>query len=278
MASLSEKVALRHLRRAFDPIESLKEHLDPSGPVEKGRDIVENLPGKAARWLVHHDDAGWLEEIVEEGGIDPSVEGKELVRQIRSLLLFPVPDWIPDQMFRDFWDWAEGRESLLEHPESPSWMHMIYRRDVPPDEWLVHLTDDARKLCSEGFKKGVSDPSKLGFTTRIHPDERRREGYNFAFSVDSKSFRGDVGRGRYGDEAVLFQPGPSGGVEVHHFGDRENQVIFWGPSATNMVCLRKTDVGWQPLVGGQVDEFDLQTIDHQFATIEHASRWAEMVT
>jgi hypothetical protein len=122
------------------------------------------------------------------------------------------------------------------HPRtgpSPAYVNLHYRRLVRPT-WLIHFTDYAGDVGQSGFQYGHPGIRGLSHTTS-KDDEKRfdKPGYNYAFDLNDETAVKEAAkmsgfRGRkYGNDAVVFW---SAGVEVYHWGDEENQVIFWGPS------------------------------------------------
>lgn len=111
-----------------------------------------------------------------------------------------------------------------------------FRREVH-NEWLVHMTsrNNIPGLYKEGFSYGV-DIDNLAYTPgRGTPQYKYGAGYDFAFEADDASVAEDSG---YGDCAILFQ---ASGIEIFHYGDQQYQVIFYGPSARNLIFLFQDD-------------------------------------
>lgn len=133
-------------------------------------------------------------------------------------------------------------------PAKPAYEHMSFNRLVKPT-WLVHFTDDPYAIASEGFTHGWDSTEGLGLTTHFSDEARSRgPGFNFAFTVGSRDARNALnsrGQGpKYGKHAVVFW---AGGVEAYHYGDGEDQMIFWGPevSPSRIFALwNGEDDGW----------------------------------
>lgn len=117
-------------------------------------------------------------------------------------------------------------------PHRPAYEHMSFNRLVRPT-WLIHFTDDPEAIASEGFTHGWDSTTGLGLTTHFTDEARHRgPGYNFAFTVGSRDARNALNSRhgpKYGKHAVVFW---AGGVEAYHYGDEEDQVIFWGPEVS----------------------------------------------
>lgn len=145
---------------------------------------------------------------------------------------------------------------------APAWMLLQPTGGLlPPTTKVIHITDNAEQIAREGFRYGGSDPDKIALTIRndIFGNTTRTThdgpGYNFGYLASGYDFRrnkwrdGGIHRGAYGKSAVLVE---TGGMEVYHKGDREKQVIFWGPSAKVLkvldLSLRESfEVSWKPL-------------------------------
>ncbi len=105
---------------------------------------------------------------------------------------------------------------------------------IVKNQWLIHFTDSAADIASEGFKYGTSDIDQLGLTH--HQDKSTKRG-SYAFAYKSSNFeRYYKGRHgfRYGDEAVLFR---ASGVSAYHYGDQEEQVIFSTRTASDIIPI-----------------------------------------
>lgn len=108
---------------------------------------------------------------------------------------------------------------------------------LPNDTWLIHFSDNASYIAQEGFTIGATDVSRLGIT-KSSDYEPEENGYNFAFLADGKEAPFVGRKGKYGRDAVMFR---NTGVHVYHYGDEENQVIFYGPDVKEFVLIKKVD-------------------------------------
>ena len=118
--------------------------------------------------------------------------------------------------------------------ELPSWCYMDFNRIVK-NEWCIHFTKDARNIVKYGFTGGTEDIDHLAYTDA--GQEKPSAGYNFAFLINDRN----VDYNEYGDEAVIFR---TSGVEIYHYGDNENQVIFWGPNVKNFIPIHQENGDW----------------------------------
>ncbi len=141
---------------------------------------------------------------------------------------------LPHKILQGFRESAAANE-LSSRAESPSYLHMDFVRRLPR-KWLAHFSDAASDVACEGFTRGVNRVDELGLTTNFADAYKSFGGYNFAFTVGSaeRQGRGRHGRWKYGHSIVLFTA-PS--VLVHHFGDQEEQAIFWGEDARHIVYV-----------------------------------------
>jgi hypothetical protein len=119
----------------------------------------------------------------------------------------------------------------------PTWNYCEYR-SIVKNQWLIHFSDNAQNIYwDQKFNKGVYDYTRLGLTTHLPESEKEDGGYNFAYLLkDYMRYGRDRGRWKYGKQAVLFK---ASGIQVWHYGDSEPQVIFWGPSAFDIVLIKE---------------------------------------
>lgn len=119
----------------------------------------------------------------------------------------------------------------------PTWNYVDYR-SIVKNQWLIHFSDSSQNIYhDQKFSNGVYDYTRLGLTKHLPDSEKDFGGYNFAYLLsDYNRYGRDRGRWKYGKEAVVFK---ASGVQVWHYGDQEPQVIFWGPSAFDIVYIRE---------------------------------------
>ena len=133
--------------------------------------------------------------------------------------------------------------------EYPTWLFFQYKKIIKPHTMLVHFTrrEAARDIYRNGFTKGISDINCLGLTTLFSDAARSSGGYNFAFTIEDAKHYNPKGE-RYGDgrTCVLFR---ASGVLAHHYTDNENQVIFSGKDARDIVVLVEDDYGLWTIMG-----------------------------
>ena len=103
------------------------------------------------------------------------------------------------------------------------------------NEWLIHFSDNAYNIATDGFAYGTDDMDDLNYSGAGDIENKFGEGYDFAYEADDFGrFYSNRGNPKYGSEAVLFR---ATGVRVWHPGDEEYQVIFWGPSAKDFIYI-----------------------------------------
>ena len=201
----------------------------------KGRDIATRDPWVFAEWARNNS---WNYPRSVPEWLDARVE--TLAHAGNYEALGKLLDKIPDDTMRAFFGSPEAAR-YSDHSDSPSYVHMDFTARHPR-QWLVHFTDNAADVACGGFQRGVSNFEELGLTTHF-TDEYKDQGvgtYNFAYDADyaERAARSRHGQWKYGQGIVMFTA-PS--VEVTHFGDEEQQWIFWGPDARQLVLVSELD-------------------------------------
>jgi len=183
-----------------------------------------------------------------------------------------------------FWRLAtsdEGRRARqrlgIEEEDLPSFVYFEPLRPhedvILKNEWLVHFTPDSAGIMERGFARGVSDPSKLGLTTRLPPEAKAKGGFNFAYRANDHRLIQKAARGwhglRFGDEVVVFQ---ANGVQAWHRTDEQSEVVFWGQSAKNLTqVLELPEHGWS--VMSKDGRPIYKTGDSSYTGLEKAIKW-----
>ena len=146
------------------------------------------------------------------------------------------------KLFRQYGEYLYNRVNdhtlPVEDAEYPAWSYFSSATLIK-NQWLIHFTKDAWGIAKNGFTRGVSEIEKLGLTTHLGEFDKKYGGYNFAFraNIYNRYATGRFGY-KYGEEMVMFI---GSGMEMHHYGDEEPQVIFWGKKANNIVPITKQD-------------------------------------
>ena len=143
---------------------------------------------------------------------------------------------IPPKLYTEFL--SHGGDWVMQHDpvNAPSFMLMTYQ-GIIRNQWLVHMTDEPDEIARDGFRFGMYDLGRLGLTTYFTEKAKEIGGYNFGVPVDDAN----QVEGKYGKHAVVFR---ASGVNVYHSGDNEDQVIFWGRAARDIVPVYHVDNGW----------------------------------
>jgi len=136
----------------------------------------------------------------------------------------------PEQI-EQFTEWLYGGNHLdqnLQYEAAPQ-SYMEHLQYITKPIWMIHFTEssyDAADIEGEGFQYGHPEFEGIHLTTwKKH--RKKEPGYNFAFPLDSRYAQDAMDSGKYGREFVIFK---GTGIKVHHYGDNEDQIIFWGPA------------------------------------------------
>lgn len=125
------------------------------------------------------------------------------------------------------------------------------------NQWLVHNTDHAWDIWSDGFMYG-NDVGQLAYSNAGSTQGKEFGEYLFAFPIDdapSPSYRDGL---KYGKASVVFV---GTGNEFFHYGDDENQVIFDRRQPSGCFVVDKEDEVWnvygkdmyRPLISSEYD-------------------------
>jgi len=142
--------------------------------------------------------------------------------------------------------------------ETPLWAAASLNSNRIQKGWLLHRTNNADQIESNGFLYGIEDMRLLALTTHIGDAYKKQGGYNFAFTP--KDFKHYGRRGHYGDELILFY---APYVYMHHYADDEPQAVFWGKDAEHIQQVYEDDGYYTILVedkDGEEDEVEVSDI------------------
>jgi 8-oxo-dGTP pyrophosphatase MutT (NUDIX family) len=158
---------------------------------------------------------------------------------------------LPKDVRDEFETWVrdEHINYMMQHDpaEAPTWAHLDVQTPklLNRQTWLIHFTDNPDAIAQHGFTIGMDQMDRLGLTTYYKNDgfDKKHGGYNFAFMANSRDANWAASQHKYGKHAVMFQ---SSGVHAYHYGDEENQVIYWGADVNprSIVTLYDTGEGW----------------------------------
>lgn len=131
------------------------------------------------------------------------------------------------------------------HGKTKVHMSLEKKQLIPRTTWLVHFSDNASQIVANGFTQGAEDMTDLALTKHIN--SKKYPGYNFVFIADStyanraaaNPYSGrNNGGGKYGKDAVMFM---NSGVHFYHYGDEEDQIVFYGPEVNDFILLDYSD-------------------------------------
>ena len=125
-------------------------------------------------------------------------------------------------------------QNIVDYYELPAWCTMDFNRIVK-NEWCIHFGSDSEKIAREGFTGGTPEIENLAYTNA--GAQKTSAGYDFAFLINDRS----VDYNGYGDEAVIFR---TSGIEIYHYGDNQNQVLFWGPNVKSFIPIHQDNGDW----------------------------------
>ena len=210
---------------------------------DKGRDLIDHLPNSFISFLIpdHVNDPvvlSFLRELfpdVPEGELEyltiDDIYAVGYVYDIIGEYLHKFSDELTQQFY------AEAASYRTGGPDLPSFLFMDYEGLVQ-NQWLIHFTNDAEGIASNGFTQGMDDYTRLGLTTYFTDDSKQHGGYNFAYLLsDFMQYGSDrSGEWKYGNECVIFR---ASGIKVYHHGDGEPQVIFYGNTASDIIPITR---------------------------------------
>lgn len=173
------------------------------------------------QWAEDHEEA-W-EAFAEILGQDFDTLSKDELEEEDPDIFYRLPEHLQKEAAQ----WAIDYMQRNDPAEVASTEHFSLRskRLLPRETWLLHFTDDPMAIATEGFALGTMDMTRLGLTTYTSKSAKEMGGYNFAFIADGRYAEWAASQRKYGRHAVMFQ---NSGVHTWHYGDEEEQVIFWG--------------------------------------------------
>jgi hypothetical protein len=201
-------------------------HMDE---VSEAVECAYSSPWRFKCWVEENKDVmETIEQMVENEEIRPDIfdlDDVEFVEYADDLFKGRLKDFA--QSFIEYTS-ASGDRDI------PLFVVASYKRDIH-NEWLVHMTNNLSGISNEGFNIGVTI-DELAYTPGLGTTNGKYgPGYNFAFTADEAYVAEHSGYGKY---CVLFQ---GSGIMIWHYGDEQNQVIFYGPTAKNLIFITKSD-------------------------------------
>lgn len=163
---------------------------------------------------------------------------KDYLNQLKSYSFDDFPELLEryyPQTFKEYGKYlVDGfKFEKFSNSDDTTWTSMEFI-GIVKNKWLIHFSDDAREIAADGFTEGTDDMDRLALTYGVR---KKYEGYNFAYDLDEFEKYGHGchnGGYKYGSDAVLFR---ASGIKVWHYGDEENQVIFYGPLAHDFIYV-----------------------------------------
>lgn len=207
---------------------------------EKALDILDKCPETTMKYVGRMSkDYPEFNEIYQQSRIDRNVMNNEKYTNLFAKA-FDNDEFLLRGLIRFCGFNADG-------PKLPTWTLMKFNR-VVKNEWCIHFCYDADSIVRDGFKWGTSDMHHLALTGA--GAKKESVGYDFAFPIGEEhidtngygSFNPETQQIKRNREAVIFQVS---GVEVFHKGDKQNQVIFWGPNAKNFIPIKFDGRKWR---------------------------------
>lgn len=110
---------------------------------------------------------------------------------------------------------------------------MDYTKDIH-NEWLIHFSDNASLIADEGFRYATENIEDVAYSNCGETDGKQSEGYDFAFVAEYAN----NSKAKYGREAVMFR---ASGVQSTHYGDEEEQVVFYNNDAKDIVYIARSN-------------------------------------
>jgi hypothetical protein len=193
-----------------------------------------NMSDEQKKNNLPHEYPWFVKDFIEEEDIDIDIP--------EDMESIDILEWIEREHKEIFDQYAEylykkidDHELGIYDAEYPAWSFFDSPRLIK-NQWLIHFTDDADSIASNGFTRGVSEIEKLGLTTSLGEFDKKYGGYNFAYRADnfSRYAKLNWNEYKYGKEAVLFR---ASGMELWHYSDQEPQVIFYGNTARDIIPI-----------------------------------------
>ena len=143
----------------------------------------------------------------------------------------------------------------IQPEDLPAWLFFEDIEDYK-NNWLIHFTNYADNISKEGFKYGMKDIESLGLTTLL---PKNTNGYNFAYDItEFKKFGLEHNKYKYGNQAVMFV---ADGIKAYHNKDFENQVIFVGKKAKNIIPITPSDAKLWSIKNKKTNEIIIESDD-----------------
>ena len=90
----------------------------------------------------------------------------------------------------------------------PAWATLEYKQDFNND-YVIHFTDNAELIATQGFKYGVSNIEKIATTNLVSKQEKSKGGFNFGFLLKDiqtvNEYLKNSHQYSYGENFVIFK-------------------------------------------------------------------------
>jgi hypothetical protein len=214
-----------------------------SEPLQRLYDALDLTDAQKAEELVWQGPTWLLWAGLSEGGHKGLADRYEETDYDREDILERIREELGKEWLQHWADKYIPELTREEAVDAPSFV-FFDRPTVLRNAWLIHFTNQAKKIVQQGFLFGVADPGRLGLTTHLSKAQKNQPGYVFAFRPQ------DARHGtKYGREAVLFR---ADAILAYHNTDQESQAIAWGEEAEDLHEVRKDGGRW--ILGGDEDE------------------------
>jgi hypothetical protein len=179
---------------------------------------------------------GWKSEMKLDK--PPPMTAKAVAHEIEQGYIDEIIEAMPEWSLHRFNQYAEPLAiNWGEMPPAASFGPPTILRDV----WLIHHSSSP-SIDRQGFRLGVQEMDGLAYTGGGRTFQGQGPGYNFAYLPEDHESQGfdRWGSPKYGHTIYAFHVPWT--VKAHHYGDQEEQVIFWGPSARHIVEIKKEEL------------------------------------
>ncbi|MBK6942490.1 MAG: hypothetical protein IPH13_20130 [Planctomycetes bacterium] len=191
--------------------------------------------------------------LLDRAGIEP----EKLLDDAETDALL-VREWpkVYDFLVNDDTGWlARVRSAMTSQFGTINYLDAESAELLPPDTWLVHFTDAADAIVTQGFQFAApaDDVSGLGLTKTPFADQEDSRGgtFGFAFRADGEEPQegpdAAASDAKYGKHAVVFR---AAGIRIWHRHDAEWQVIFDASAIRPDALIRMQRDGDEWLVPG----------------------------
>lgn len=164
------------------------------------------------------DLAKWIKtNLLPKAKLDTESDAVKLIGQVNSKKYFSK---LPSMYFFD--------SPAFDYPSKGKIIHFVRSKSI------------RENILKNGFIYGEPNYLKIGMSWGSMETPNRKVGYNYGLDYDDMIEKyGTIEKAAkvWGGYPVVFNA--SDAIKNYHFGDDVEQVIFWGPSVTN---ITKVDI------------------------------------